>query len=144
VSTPAPEARPPAAEGSIRCARCGAEVARDQDWCLECGLAARTRVAPTPRWRVPLVGAAVVAALALAALAVAFVDLTEDPAPAPAATTAAPATQPPPAATPAPQTQPPAATATAPGATATPPAQTTTNPTATAPAAPDVGGEQAP
>ena len=110
-----PEEQAPALpEGAIRCARCGAEVPADRDWCLECGLAARTRIAPTPAWRVPLIAAAVVAALALAALAVAVVDLPEDPAPAPAQT--APATLPPPATT---------ATPTAPATTPTAPATTT-------------------
>ena len=136
----APPDAPPAAErpeGTISCARCGADVPPDRDWCLECGLAARTRIAPAPPWRVPLIAAAVVAALALAALAVAFVDLTEDP-PPPVTTPTQPAA---PAPAPPAQTQAPATT--------TPPAATTTNPTATAPAAPDApddatGGEQAP
>ena len=145
----APPDLPPApapAPGTLRCPRCGAEVPPDRDWCLECGLAARTVVAPTPRWRLPLIVAAVVGALALAAIAVAFVDLTEDPKtiPAPAATTAVP-----PAATtptaPAPGTTAPETTTpgqTAPPATVPPPVTVpddtggAAGPTATAPSAP--------
>jgi hypothetical protein len=37
-----------------RCPLCGAPLHEDQDWCLRCGTAARTRLAPPPRWR-PLV-----------------------------------------------------------------------------------------
>ena len=76
MSATPPQAEAPAPPpGSIRCARCGAEVPADADWCLSCGLAARTRIAPTPRWRIPVFVAAVLCALALAALAVAFVAL---------------------------------------------------------------------
>jgi len=53
-------------------------VAVDQDWCLDCGAAARTRIATTPRWRTPLALVAGVATLALAGLGFAFADLTAD------------------------------------------------------------------
>ena len=131
MSTTPPEPSAPLPEGTIRCARCAANVPADADWCLECGLAARTRIAPTPPWKIPVALAGVLVALSLAALAVAFVDLTKDPEPAAApATTAAP-TAPPTA----PPTTPPAVTAPTPTAT-TPPATTppaTTPTTATAP-----------
>jgi hypothetical protein len=98
------------------------------DWCLECGLAARTRIAPTPRWKIPVAIAGVLVALALAGLAVAFVDLTKDPEPAAApATTAAP-------------TAPPTAPPTTPPVVTAPPATTPTTPAATAPE----GGAAAP
>jgi predicted amidophosphoribosyltransferase len=123
--------------GALSCPRCGAHVSDDQDWCLRCGDAARTRLAPTPNWRAPIALAAVVAALAGLVLALAFVALTRDEAPLQptTATTAAPAATAPPAVTPAPPptTAPPTAT-TAP--TATPPAASTTTPpgaTATTP-----------
>ena len=77
--------------GTLTCPRCSAPVARDQDWCLRCGAAARTRIVPTPNWRLPLALAAVVALLALTALAWAFVALTSDEGPAGATTTQAPA-----------------------------------------------------
>lgn len=128
MSATPPEGTPPPTrpEGTIRCARCGADVPPDHDWCLECGLAARTRVAPTPRWRVPLLLAGGIAALALAALAVAFVDLTKDPA---ETTTTTVTTGAPPPAT---QTLPPAQTEAIPPVTTTPTTPTTP------------GGEQAP
>jgi hypothetical protein len=67
VTAPAPDA--------VRCPRCGAALAADQDWCLSCGTAARTVIAPTPNWRLPIALAGLVAALAAAALVFAFVTL---------------------------------------------------------------------
>jgi hypothetical protein len=125
--------------GAISCPRCGAHVSDDQDWCLRCGDAARTRLAPTPNWRLPIAAAAAVAALAGIVLALAFVALTRDTAPlqpandtttAPAAsapppttatTTATTTTTTAPTATTAPTTTPPAASTTSPGATTTTP-----------------------
>jgi hypothetical protein len=123
----------PAPPGTIRCARCGADVPPDRDWCLECGLAARTRVAPAPPWRIPLAVSAVVAVLALAALGLAFVDLTEDPPP--------PVTTPQPAAT-----APPTPTQAAPPATAPATTPAATAPVATTPQTQPspTGGEPAP
>ena len=122
------------------CPRCGAHVAANQDWCLTCGDAARTRLVPTPNWRLPIAIAGVLCALALLVIAASFVQLTRDDAPvattAPAATTAT--TAPPPATTAPPTTAaPPAATTTVPGAT-TPGATTpgATVPGATTPTAP--------
>jgi uncharacterized iron-regulated membrane protein len=113
----------PAPARGTACPRCGAHLADDQAWCLNCGDAARTRLVPTPNWRLPLAVAAFVAALALLAIAISFIQLTRDDAPVtPTAATA-------PAATPAPTTTaPPAATATTPGATATTPGATATTP----------------
>lgn len=71
--SPAP-AVPPA--GTIRCPRCDATVGPEQDWCLACGAPARTRLAPTPNWRAPVLLVALVIALSGIALAVAFVELT--------------------------------------------------------------------
>ncbi|HEV2812788.1 MAG TPA: hypothetical protein VGW10_05990 [Solirubrobacteraceae bacterium] len=128
-ATPPPE--PPEPTGAIPCPRCGRPVPEDQHWCLECGYAARTAVQPTPRWRIPIAVAAVVAALALAALAVAFVDLTEDPdGAARTVLGTAPTTTPPTATVPPTVTAPstvtvPPATVTAPAATVPPPTTTT-------------------
>jgi SPOR domain len=94
------------------CPRCGAPLADDQEWCLACGTAVATRVAPTPRWRAPvaLVGALIV--LLGASLALALVELSRDPQPVAKAPPATPA--PTAAATPAPTpTTTPAATPTA-------------------------------
>jgi hypothetical protein len=68
----------PQAAGTISCPRCATPVGPDQDWCLSCGAPARTRLVPTPNWRVPVAVLAVVVALAGIALALAFVSLTND------------------------------------------------------------------
>jgi hypothetical protein len=103
----------------LRCARCGANVAPEQDWCLECGAPARTRLAPTPNWRAPIALVAVVVLLAGVALAFAFTSLTSDDGKIAASTTttAAPA-----------QPSETSATPTVPNA----PAATTTSPSASA------------
>jgi hypothetical protein len=131
-----PPAVVPEPAGAIRCPRCQSPVAPDQDWCLECGAAARTRLAPTPNWRLPVAALALVALLAGIGLAVAFVALTDDNTKAKTASTAAPvvATEPtaaPPPTTPPTTTTPP--TATTPGITTTTPT-TTTPPATTTPA----------
>ena len=61
------------------CPRCGAPVLAEQDWCLVCGAAARTRLAPAPNWRAPLIALAAVIVISLAVLGGAFVALTGDP-----------------------------------------------------------------
>jgi len=128
-------APPPATERA--CPRCGAALAPDQEWCLNCGNDVGARVAPTPRWRVPLVLAGTPLALLLAALILALVELSGDPQPVAKAPNA------PPTATPAAGTPPddggsaapvagatPTPTATpAPGATPVPGAETTPAPT---------------
>jgi hypothetical protein len=65
-------ARGPAAE---HCQACGAAVASDQEWCLECG-AARTLLRSPPDWRVPAAVVAAVVALAVIALLIALVSLS--------------------------------------------------------------------
>jgi hypothetical protein len=72
----------------LRCPRCGANVAPEQDWCLECGAPARTRLAPTPNWRAPMALVAVVVLLAGLTLAFAFTSLTSEDGNVSAATTA--------------------------------------------------------
>jgi hypothetical protein len=46
-----------------------------QDWCLNCGAAARTRLASPPRWRPVIVALATVVCLSLGVLAAALVAL---------------------------------------------------------------------
>jgi hypothetical protein len=78
----------------IACPRCRALIGAQQDWCLECGAAARTRLVPTPNWRLPMAIVAALATLAVLALLAAFFVITDDdPAPTP---TAPPAAAPPP------------------------------------------------
>jgi hypothetical protein len=57
------------------CPLCGAPLRTDQDWCLRCGAAARTRLATSPNWKAPIIAVAVVWALSLAVLAAALVKL---------------------------------------------------------------------
>ena len=60
TAAPAPSSPPtPSLLGTERCNSCGARLASDQEWCLECG-AARTRIQPPPDWRI---GVAIVAAV---------------------------------------------------------------------------------
>ena len=89
MTADAPAPAPADPRAPIPCPRCGAEVAGDQAWCLECGLSARTRLAPTPNWRAPVIAAGAVGLAAIVALIVAFLVITADNAPLP--TTAAPA-----------------------------------------------------
>ncbi|HKG01600.1 MAG TPA: hypothetical protein VKB03_00345 [Conexibacter sp.] len=106
----------PTTPGALLCPRCGNTLRDDQGWCLECGLAARTRVHPPPSWRVPVVLTCVLLALLAAGIAVALVTLLDTP-----------------------ESTPPPATVTVPAATAPAPTTpaatvpTTTVPTTTAP-----------
>ncbi|HEV7751805.1 MAG TPA: hypothetical protein VGO71_09700 [Baekduia sp.] len=88
MSAPEHPPAPGPAPVPLRCPRCGAYVAPEQDWCLECGAPARTRLAPTPHWRAPIALLAVIALLAGLALALAFTSLTQDDGAVSAATTA--------------------------------------------------------
>jgi uncharacterized paraquat-inducible protein A len=72
----------PPEPGTIACPRCQTAVGPEQQWCLHCGAAARTRLVPTPNWRAPLLVLALIALLAAVALAIAFAELTKDDQPA--------------------------------------------------------------
>jgi SPOR domain len=52
----------------LRCPRCGARLAPDQDWCLECGAAATTRILRPPSWK--LAGGVVLGVLAVVVVAI--------------------------------------------------------------------------
>jgi hypothetical protein len=132
--------RPPTqASATDTCPLCGAPLDPEQDWCLNCGAAARTRLAATPNWRAPAATVAVIAVLALGVLAAALVKLAggSGSSTTPPVTTtvttpaAAPTTATTPAAPGATSTAP-GATSTAPGAAATGPAAATATPGATA------------
>ena len=69
---PAGDANPPTPEG---CPLCGAPLDSEQEWCLSCGAAARTRLAMSSNWKGPIIAVAIVAALSLAVLAVSLVSL---------------------------------------------------------------------
>ena len=113
----------PPTEPLTNCPRCSAPLAPDQDWCLNCGLAARTRLAPTPDWRIPLVAAIVAALLGAGGLVFAFLELTSDNGPVTTSTSTAPATTG--------TTAPPTTTATTPATTTTPSTTTATTPATT-------------
>jgi hypothetical protein len=121
-----PEHTPPEPE-ALTCGTCGATMAPGQDWCLECGTAAR-RLRDRPGARASLTVLGLTLLLVAGAVAASYAALRHDP--------AAPATQPAAqgqvAQTPPPGTTPPAATTTAPPATTTtPPAGTTSTPAGT-------------
>ena len=59
------------------CPRCGAPLADDQEWCLECG-GARTLIHPPRDWRVPVAIIGLVVLLVLAAFVLVLVKLSSD------------------------------------------------------------------
>ncbi len=140
----APGQLPP--PGSLRCPRCLATLGTEQDWCLECGAPARTRLAPTPNWQLPTVAIGAIILLAGALLAFAFVELTDDDGVSAGTTpTAVVETAPPPAVVP-PPVVPTTATTTAPVGPAAPstvPGQTSTAGSATGTATPGATGTTA-
>ncbi|MGD1056451.1 MAG: hypothetical protein ABR992_03470 [Solirubrobacteraceae bacterium] len=111
-----PVAPPTPPTSGEACPVCGAPLHPEQSWCLSCGAAARTRLAPAPGWKRPIGVVAVVVVLALGVLAAALVDLAGGSTPVPATTTTvtapAAATTPSPATTPTTATNPPTTTTT--------------------------------
>ncbi len=71
--TPGASSTPPV---DAACPLCGAPLDPQQEWCLSCGAAARTRLAAPTNWKAPIVAIAVIAALALGVLAAALVKLS--------------------------------------------------------------------
>lgn len=65
----------PQAVTQATCPLCGEALAAQQDWCLRCGGAARTRLSASPGWRTPLVLLTIVVVLSLGVLGAALVDL---------------------------------------------------------------------
>jgi septal ring-binding cell division protein DamX len=131
------------------CAQCGAPLADDQEWCLECG-GARTLIHRPPDWRIPAVIIGLVVIVALAAFAVVLVKLSSDanqraalalattpatpPVPAPASTTTIHATTTP--TTPTTATTPSTPTTSTTSTTPTTPTTPTTSTTPTTPTTP--------
>jgi hypothetical protein len=62
------------------CPNCGARLARDQDWCLECGAAVKVRIRPAPGWGVPvaIVGGVVVISALILVLALSALSSSAD------------------------------------------------------------------
>jgi hypothetical protein len=84
-TSPAPAGAPIAGEA---CPLCGAALHPEQEWCLRCGAAARTRLAASPNWKTPIAAVLVLLALSLGVLAAALVKLAGDTGPVkPASTT---------------------------------------------------------
>ena len=119
---------PPATERA--CPRCGASLAPDQEWCLNCGAAVGSTIAPAPRWRAPVLIVGGLLALLVAALALALIELSGDPQPVAKAPQPTPA--PTVAATPTPATTPEPGATPDPAATADPDASATPDPGASA------------
>jgi hypothetical protein len=71
--TPGGSSTPPV---DAACPLCGAPLHPRQEWCLNCGAAARTRLAAPTNWKAPIVAIAVIATLALGVLAAALVKLS--------------------------------------------------------------------
>ena len=57
------------------CPLCGGPLHSEQEWCLRCGAAARTRLAAAPNWRGPAIALAVIVAISLGVLAASLVKL---------------------------------------------------------------------
>ncbi|HEY4896070.1 MAG TPA: zinc ribbon domain-containing protein [Solirubrobacteraceae bacterium] len=87
---PAGEQAPPAGAPlpGESCPLCGSPLHPEQEWCLRCGAAARTRLAASPNWKAPVAGILVVLALSLGVLAAALVKLAGDTGPGKPASTA--------------------------------------------------------
>jgi len=64
----------PEQPAAVRCDRCGASLADDQEWCFQCG-AARTVLHSPPDWRLPVAVIVAVVLLVLAAFAIALINL---------------------------------------------------------------------
>jgi hypothetical protein len=62
------------------CSLCGATLAEDQEWCLECG-AARTTIRRSPDWRIPVLVIALVVIVVIGGFALALVRLTANAGP---------------------------------------------------------------
>jgi predicted amidophosphoribosyltransferase len=71
---------PATAEGAVAateaCPLCSAPLRADQDWCLRCGAAARTRLAAPAKWKALVAVLLTVVAISLAVLIVALVKLS--------------------------------------------------------------------
>ena len=71
---------PPDHEARVteECPRCGSALRPGQDWCLNCGNAVSTTIAGSKGWRAPLAIVGAVLAVAVVALVVAFLEISDD------------------------------------------------------------------
>jgi uncharacterized OB-fold protein len=83
--SPTASTHAPALPGEV-CPLCRTPLHPEQEWCLHCGAAARTRLAASPRWKGLIAALAVVVALSLGVLAAALVELAGGSNAAPAIT----------------------------------------------------------
>lgn len=75
MSAVAPSPAQAAASPREVCPLCGTPLELEQDWCLRCGAAARTRLAAQAKWKALVVALATVVVLSLGVLAAALVKL---------------------------------------------------------------------
>ncbi|MCW3028419.1 MAG: hypothetical protein JWN81_1630 [Solirubrobacterales bacterium] len=133
----------PGVDSGEACPLCATPLQPEQEWCLSCGAAARTRLAASPNWRAPIAAIVAVLALSLGVLTAALVDLAGSSSPTRTQVTRTVTTAPA-AAVPAPVSPTTTSTA-APPATVVPAPQagaktTTTTPTGSRATAPTSGG----
>jgi hypothetical protein len=74
-ASPAPPSFPPPSSPGEACPLCGAPLHPEQEWCVRCGAAARTRLAASPNWKKPIAVLAVVVGLSLGVIAAALIAL---------------------------------------------------------------------
>ncbi len=75
AAPPPPSTGTPAPATTEACPLCGAPLHPEQEWCLNCGAAARTRLAASPGWRGPVLALVVVLVLSLGVLTGSLVKL---------------------------------------------------------------------
>lgn len=77
-ATPPPEGGASAVVPDFACESCGAGMLRGQDWCLECGTAARGRLGARPGWRAAFTVVGLVLLLVVGAGVAGYAALTSD------------------------------------------------------------------
>lgn len=73
---PAPTSPPVAEAPREACPLCGTPLRPDQDWCLRCGAAARTRLAAPAKWKLLVAVLVAIALISLGVLVAALVKLS--------------------------------------------------------------------
>jgi len=75
VSTITPIQTPATSVQHELCPLCGTQLKPEQNWCLRCGAAARTRLAAQPKWKALAVAFVTVVVVSLGVLVAALVKL---------------------------------------------------------------------